>query len=350
MIGSLPLAEVGITPIVKTPANEYKKIEGDGISNILEGIVPDNTPAPESAPAPEAAPELTPAPEATPSPQPGPDEFETQWGEQEKVIFSEPLSKQQTTTPVVSGAEIDYKKKASEYEAILNDPHVKAIVDARKAGKDIFALINELKGVDTAKLSGEDLIAEDCKRLGITDQEAISAEIDNYNSLTPRQQAQERLRITTMIEKEQNERLSQFSTSAQQSSKEFENQANKLETELTSIYNTRLDKEYFGIKATPEILQSTRQEIDSVLGIFNQDGTYNAKNLFDLAYLKANISSIMRETGKNMYHKGLGKAMAEVSRPDKKETSGKPMTVVSGKSPQENSDEFVRMFGGGGKN
>lgn len=358
MIESLPLSEIGIAsvpqpvqPPVQKAVNNIQPIDGDGISNAL-GIKVETEKAVSAQPE-TVTPETPPATEVTPAPETTTietDDFEKEWGDQQKSIFGTPEKATEGAKAVETEKDVDYKKKASEYEAILNDPHVKAIVEARKAGKDIYSLMNDLKGVDVTTLTGEDLIKEDCKRLGITDEDAIASEVDNYNSLTPRQQAQEKLRITSMLEKEQNDRLSQFTSGVQQSQQAFEQQTQKLETELTSLYNARLDKEYFGIKATPEILQSTRAEIDSVLGIFNSDGTYNAKNLFDLAYLKANISSIMRETGKNMYHKGLGKVLADVSRPDKKETSGKPMTVVSGKNPQEKSDEFARMFGGGGKN
>lgn len=339
MIDSLPLSEVGI----KT---EAQPLTGDGISNILDSLPKAEVPViqeevkPEDKPAPEIE-EVVPETEE--------EEIENDWKAVQSKTFAEEKKPEGEAVKKEEVA-VDYKQKYTEVEKLLADPHIQAMIEARKAGKDIYSLINELKGVDVNSLTPQQLIIEDCKRLGITDPDAIEVEIENFNSLTPRGQAEQKNAIIAKIKAEQEVGLQKYVSLTAQSAKltQEKEQAQQtiLDSELKSLYMSKVDKEYFGIKATPEILDNTKAEIESTLGIFNSDGSYNSKALFDLAYLKANIASIMKETHKQAYTKGLKKVLVETMRPSKNETSGKPVTPGVSMNKQDSADKFARDFGG----
>ena len=63
------------------------------------------------------------------------------------------------TTPQVATtqAEEDYKTKYEELQYLLQDQQISAVIEARKAGKDLFGFVEEMKGVDVDKMSSSQL-------------------------------------------------------------------------------------------------------------------------------------------------------------------------------------------------
>lgn len=375
------MAEVVDTPTTITPKNEYVEVKKpdfaaiaeEGLTNMKKqyGVVDDATPANAKVETPVEAPATTEAPTTQESPittetpaSPGDlNEIEQQLNkaltEMEATIGDgAPMPTPSTpTTPSAkeSQAQIDssIQDKIKEYESILNDPLLKSVVELRKAGKNIFSAINEISGSDPDKMTATDLITEDCKRLGITDEDLIQSELDAFSNKTPREQAQEVNRIKGILSQERDANLAKYSQEVSKQSFDIQAEANKninkLGQELEAIYSEKADKDYYGIKTTPEILSAVKGELHKGLGLFNEDGSMNAQEHFRLAYLKTQIGLIMRKVGTDMFHKGKGDVYNEVARVSKNEVTAKPPVITdTNKSPSEIGEEVIKSLMGKG--
>lgn len=346
------VVEAATRPVAKTksaPKNDFQpapKLDIDGM--LGEGLskgkaeTPVETPKEPEKPVAEAAiekpVEVKPAEAKTEAKVEAPvevDDFEAAYKEESARVFGEPP----VEAPKPAEAKAPTVDASKELDFILNDPELKYLYEARKAGKSVMSALTEIKPYDVAALSSEQLILEDCKRLNITDPEKIASEIDAYNAMTPRQQAQEDNRIRGMLEKEQSDRLARFRDDATKQQAESAKATEALDKEIESMCASKAGSKYFGITITPEINDAVKNEVYSGLGLFNNDGTYNSKVVYDLAFLKTQHALMMRSISENMYHKGRGETLELVTKPSKNETTAKP--PVAADTARNPGDEII---------
>jgi len=63
-----------------------------------------------------------------------------------------------------------YKSKASKAEELLKDPDIQILLEAKKSNKDIFAILDEVKGVDPKSISLTDLKKLDLQDQGLSEE------------------------------------------------------------------------------------------------------------------------------------------------------------------------------------
>lgn len=276
------------------------------------------------------------APITETTPATGVTDFDSLWKKE-----SEPqIDPAKPQSPVSEkGKERDTEKSDSEliarWKKIESDPKKKFIIDSLEQGVDIVSLVRQVEGVDVASLDGEGLIREECRREKITDPDKIEIELDSYRSLSPLQQSKQDKARKAELMADQNERLEKLAINKSAETKDrqdtYQKVQEKLYTETSAILNDIVDKEYFGIKADPGAIKATRENIDSTLGLFNQDGTFNAKKMVRLAFLDANLPVITEVTARKWYTKAKSEELSAHSRPDSMQTTSKPHVVEKSK-------------------
>lgn len=257
-------------------------------------------------------------------------EFIESQKEKKSTEFEKTVISDTQTTPQTKKEESD--KIISHYNAIMSNPVAKSVIDAVMAGEDLVSLVKKVEGIDVASMKGEDLIREQCKREGVTDEADIEVEIDAFNSKSPLEKKKKENEIKAELKKDQDSRLIQFSNqSAKTLQKTVEDQNKihtKLQSDLSNLISEKVDKEYYGIKATPELLQAAKKVADNFLGIFNEDGSVNAKELFRASFLAANVSEMQKHYIATFTKKGILSERVLHTRPDKMITTSKPLEVT----------------------
>lgn len=241
----------------------------------------------------------------------------------------------ETTTQATSAAPTEIPKETqeivSQHNRIISNPQLKGAIDFVLAGGDLVTYVSQAQGVDVTAMDGEQLIREQCKREGVTDEEEIAVEIDSYNELSPLNKKKRANEIRSEIKTAQDQRMIDLGVKqreqAEQGATAQKQIEQKLQSDLNTIIAEKVDKDYFGIKATPDRLQTAKKAADNLLGLMNTDGTINAKELFTLAYLKTSISDMQKHYTEKYYKNGRTDEKKLHIRPDTMQTTSAPPVV-----------------------
>lgn len=212
----------------------------------------------------------------------------------------------------------DTKAKLAEYDKLLTDPEIKAFIEAKKAGKTLRSFVNELKGVDPESLSPEQLYETQLKALNLTTEE-YDEEMDKFKELSKVIQLNTTKPIKEELLKEQNERLSKFSTEASETSKKDAERTtfihNKATKDLDEFIKGIEGADFLGVKITPEIAEGLKVFTDKDFNIYNADGTYNVPYMVELGLFTKYRKELMTENIERATEKGKEEILKEVTRP-----------------------------------
>ncbi len=136
-----------------------------------------------------------------------------------------------------------YKSKVDEYELILNDDYVKAIVEFRKTGgTDLSELNNYLGIVNTDKITIEDFYKTKAAEQGLKGDEltdAVDESVDRYKSLPKIDQAEILNNFKNTLKNKTEEKLKSFSEKNQEYMRENEriqaNSISEFKKQVTSL-------------------------------------------------------------------------------------------------------------------
>ena len=216
----------------------------------------------------------------------------------------------------------DIQAKVIEYDKLISDPEIKAFVEAKKAGKTLRSFVGELKGVDPESLSPKQLNEIKLKKYNLTTEE-YTEEVEKFDELTKIQQVTATQPIKDELLKEQDERLSKFSTEATAESKEKDDRMKviieKAKTDLDAHLKAIEGTELLGVKITPEIVEGLRAFADKDFTIHNPDDTYNIPYMVELGLFSKYRKQLMTENIERATEKGKGEVLKETSRPSQEE-------------------------------
>jgi hypothetical protein len=259
-------------------------------------------------------------------------DFDAKWKEHETEMFGDAAPKKDEAAKTDSEPVKRDENEFAKYQAAMANPRKKAAIELILNNGDIVSAVNKIKGVNVDALSGEQLIRMQCEELGVVDADEIQIEIDAHNALSPMNKKKAEIELKSAISDKQSKALADYSTSQVTSEettrKNWEQMQLKLKTEIDNLSNNILNKQHFGVKADPGILQMTRENIDNTLGLFNKDGSINAERMFHLAFVDTNLKTILNETAKKFGTQKQKEELIKHSRPDANQTTAKPSAVV----------------------
>ena len=233
---------------------------------------------------------------------------------------------------------VDYKALYEAQQQLLNDIEIKAVVEAKKAGKNLFGFVDEVRGNDPSKLATTDLFEIKLNQYNLTDEQK-EVEREKFAEKSPLEQQESVFSIKQQLIQEQNSRLGQFASENAQRNAEIQAYQQQQQAVAVNTLTTKLaeitGKEYLGLNITPE---RAAKVADYVLtnATPNADGTYDIDNAiklamfmnFDKDIVKANVDKVRSQTVKEV-HK-------EITRPSVQATTSTPST---GKTEQQEMDD-----------
>lgn len=244
----------------------------------------------------------------------------------------------------------------TDYKAIKalldSDEELKLIIEAKKAGKSVFEIVNEVQGPDATKMSVEDLIRWDGKKENLTDTD-IQKEIENYQSMrdeSPLRARKFENELRSARADEQKQLLRKYtgnvvSTSREASQKQTES-LNKLYAEVAAAKKEMIGKGFFGLTLDENDADDFEKYVKNEFTFQKADGSYdtNKLRLFYLAEKKLKrIHEVNLEDGKAA---GVSEVLKEVSRPNlNDDLNGKlptPKPVTEAKEIAKGAQDLVR--------
>lgn len=222
-------------------------------------------------------------------------------------------------------------QKIEEYDSMLKDPIVAAIIEAKKAGKDVLSVIEELKPIDYTSMSEDQLIKIKFERLGLKDEELKDA-VEDFMSNPKWKRLEELKNMRTSLESEQNERLKGYRSSVKVNAEKQNQVFQKYEQELNGFSTNLVGKEINGITITKEIADSVKSTAQTSFfkSLFNEDGTWNAERIFNLSLLDTQIKKIVKTNVDRARNRGKGEVLDSITRPD--------ANITTTRKPQENGE------------
>lgn len=192
----------------------------------------------------------------------------------------------------------EFEAKAKEYEDILKDPAVEAIISARRAGKDFTTFLKEVAPIDIDKIPLADLMREQLKREGLS-AEAIETEMGEFGEMKERAQKLATKEIKAALQAEQQGRLQKYTLDNKEATLKKQNAFIKLKQEKDLYINSIKDKKQMGLEMTPTLLKELSEDFDK-FSLIRQDGTYDAPKIMEVCLLLSKHKLMMQ----NAYNKG----------------------------------------------
>lgn len=236
-----------------------------------------------------------------------------------------------------------------EYDSILKDPLIASIIEAKKAGKDVLSVIEEIKPVDYKNMSEQQLVDLKFKKLGL-DGEDLKDAIDDFNSQPKWKRVEELNNMRTSLNSEQDERLKGYRHSVNANSQKQNEVFKKYEQELNIYSNDLVGKEVNGITITKEIADGVKNNAQTSFfkSLFNEDGSWNAERIFNLSLLDGNIKKIVKTNVDKARNRGKGEILNSITRPDANITNTrKPNENSVGKEEREVNEAQNELFNQG---
>lgn len=237
-------------------------------------------------------------------------------------------------------SEVDYAAKLKEYEDILADQEVQALLSAKKAGKNLLSFAEELKGTDASKLTPSDLYKMRLVSAGASEEEITEA-LSEFSNKPKWQQNEETQSIRAKLESERQENLKRVIGSNSDYAEKQKQNVNKAIAELDAFVSDLNDKELFGVKITPEIAKGLKDTVMNEISYTNPDGTTNIQLSIEQALwhkykkivMKANIAKAKAESTEQVLN--------EMTRANVNNTSDKRLPVDSKDDMKDAKDSYL---------
>lgn len=207
--------------------------------------------------------------------------------------------------------------KAKEYDDLLSDPLISMVIAAKKAGKPIIPILEQAKPVDFSKLSAEDMIKLDCERMGITSEKEIEAEVDAFNSLTPRKQKEELSQLQSKLTADQNTRIEKIVSGVKEDTGKQAAIMNNFVTGVQTLAKDVIGKDFNGIKVDEKTAKEMEDYVLHNWGLFQSDGSINVKKAMSYAFWDLRGKKMLREHAKNSRNSGRQEILEDVHQPDR---------------------------------
>lgn len=243
----------------------------------------------------------------------------------------EPEKKEDTT---------DYKAKYEETLKIVQDPAVKAILEARKNNVNLVDLFSKFTVDDFKGKSNTEIWVDHLKRKGITDENILENEADKFDAMNILAQQELVDKIKAEVNKQKEEELIKLLGTPTAEAKEREAEAMntlKASEELKGLTESIIGKEVYGVVYTPEI---NNQVIERISKGFprREDGTIDTQEVFKMYFLAECFDIIIDTATKEAFASGVEEIRNVVeAKPDSDIHSMKPEI---NKKLQKGTEEF----------
>lgn len=236
------------------------------------------------------------------------------------------------------------REKAKEYEELSEDPIIKMLIEAKKAGADLLTTINSLKERDYDKVPADELFEiELSKHTDLTDEEK-DLEREEFKNLSPLQKKKQADAIRKELKAAQSEKLKTLSLDNKKSLERQSQITEKANVELDSYTGDLVGKNFLGVKITKEMVDELKSEVKQGFNVYREDGTYNIPYLWQLHFQNKHIKTIVKAniaTAKNL---GRKEVLDEVSKPSKVQTESRLPTESGISEDQKAVAGFVGKF------
>lgn len=211
-----------------------------------------------------------------------------------------------------------YESQAKEYQKLMSEPIIKAIVSAKEAGKDLNTFLEETKGVNSKKLTNEQAWEHELRSDGTLTAEQITEEMENFKALSPYAQKKQVEPVKAKIEAQRQESLKQYAFENTSATAQTQVVAQKLLTEKEQYLNSVKGKTVMGLEMTPARLKEQSDYIDN-FKLQRDDGTVDVARIARLGMLEKNYKLMLQ----NAYTKGENdkaiKMLKEIARPSRED-------------------------------
>jgi hypothetical protein len=235
-----------------------------------------------------------------------------------------------------------YKTQAEEYENLVADPLISAILSGKKAGKDVSTILNDIKGEDIKSLTDEQVWQKELKSANLTEDE-ITSEMESFKELSPYQKKKQAEPIRAKLQTEQEGRLKQYASGNSAAAANTQIVAQKFITEKEQYLNSKKGKVEMGLEMTPARLQEISDYVDN-FNLQRPDGSVDVARIARLGILEKNHKLLLQ----NAYIKGENdkaiKLMKEMARPSREDGAIKilPETTSAAKKDVESFRKELR--------
>ncbi len=172
-----------------------------------------------------------------------------------------------------------YKTKVQDYESVLNDDYVKALVEFRKTGgTDLTEFSRQLGIVDVNKLTIEDFYAQKAADQGLKDDvltEAVSEAVERYNALPKLDQAEILNNFKNNVRGKTEEKLKSFSSSSQAQRQKDEAVKQTFFADLDKEVSVKVGKKFRGLLIDEKMSKEIKQAAPNYsIPKFDKDGNF----------------------------------------------------------------------------
>lgn len=229
----------------------------------------------------------------------------------------------------------EYKAKIEEYESLMKDPEMEAIIAAKKSGKNLLDFIQEVKPVDYNKMSPSELNEIRLKKLGVTDEELKEA-MEIFNELPKWEQREKTASVKASLEQEQSERLKKFPQDAARQMEARNAFIKKTELDLDKKLDGLLGKELFGLKITDAEHNTLRNTVLNELAVYTPDGNIDIERSLELALWDKYKKEIVRAN----INKARASATEEIFKERVRPTA---KTIETSRTPVQSDEEKAQL-------
>jgi hypothetical protein len=313
---------------ITTPAEVKKDVKQEPVK---DGKTADITPL-TTAKKEEAKPEVTPTAEKPAEQTEKPLVPKQKLRDKIKGDF---LSKPDVTKSTPSTPTRTVEEIQKEYEALkaeLDDPAVQIVREAKKNGKNIFQVLEEVKGINPDSMSAEQLYEYELRRNGIkpenevTDPEAptIEGEMAKFKEMSFVARNREIQSIKNQLKGDAELRQKDFLTKIRhvdpQAAKEQENLSNSFKN-YGDLVDSALDQEIYTIKITPDVQKRLKDVfIQNKLIPKTAEGLLDHRAMLELAILSEFKDMIIDNIESANYAQGVEFIANEVEATPASET------------------------------
>lgn len=211
----------------------------------------------------------------------------------------------------------EVKTKIALADEVSGDSFITGYLEVKRNGGNINDYLNTAKQRDYSKMTPEEIIAEDCRRKGITVQDDIDAEIVDFNAMSLRKQKTELEEITTSLTKQDEKTRTQLGLNLAESAKRDNTIVTKFKDEVVPFISNLIGKPIEGHKELTTKEAALLEKAVLNPKFTRPDGTFNTPYLVSTLARALFYEDDLRTAKADGFTIGFDKAMEDVTRPSR---------------------------------
>jgi hypothetical protein len=259
-------------------------------------------------------------------------------------------------TPEQRHNEVQVDEQYQEMLKYLEDPQVRALIEARRNNESMFDLSDKIRGNDPAKLSDAQLLEMKLDTFGLSEEEK-EIERDSFASLSPLSKKEFIRPVKEQLIQEQKSRLELFANAAQEKNQQtqavVQRATQRAISDLDNISASLTGQKVYGLEITPERLEKLKDYVLENTSVLN-DGTLNVtlqqnfqngiKQLFTEDIIKAQVAQTASDTTVKVLKENLRPSMNSTESPAVTVTEEEELSRVFNNISEEQKNKYNLNF------